>query len=858
MALAHFQRAFTDTAGNVRAGLSVTVRDESNGALAALFSDKAGTVPLANPLTTDEFGEVNFYAAVGDYRLVATGVDYRDVAVLTAASLQDAVEDAEEAAQVAALNAGIYDDTTAGLAATVDGDYFSVPAAGSDEYLELYRNDTGSATLIDSYPNKAAVDAVDAAVDERVQFVSTLSDLKSIDTSALLGGEGFRITTTGRAGDFTWVAGDQSANVASDPQEGVWVAPDGEDGSDGAWSREYTGPVLTEWFHDGGAFDFGSVVRSIIDAGHRDIRGTLPSYSATSRVDNIPSYTTIDLGGAELAWEGTGLGTLDDAIFLGHGAETGTSASVATTTRSYGQEIELDSNPFSVGDYVRVIPDGSPLTSTYARYVFRVDAVSGNFIHSSYPLLLALYNDGTAVEKIEPIVGSSIINVKMSASGQTSSDGIGAIIFKYAVDCGAKNTEATGFWFKRFKSTMCVGSYDVGGRTFEPAATGGGEGYGTQFEYSYLSGAADCRSHKARHCIDFTASGYCHARDCYSQNGMGAGFLTHKAEEYQISLYNCHSFGDASGFAMGSVNTNFADSSSDIRMEGCSAIEFTDYGLQYTQKGGRGLTVNGFKARPRNPDTFIGDSVSVSNADVTMAGIDCHGKVRVYGDATLANDGYVTIHGIKVKDLPSNRSLSCINNGVVSVHGGEIIGRLEILTNGKVELHGVDHTAEDDAPFVTDDTGSIRYGGGSLTFGPSSTSYTTPARLFLDSCAVSRISSGAALLSDGGFLWASGNCEDLRVTGVNAGEIKFDGARALGRLTLSSFTGRLIVTDSFIRDGIDDLASGGYFASISSFETDSKLDVGNASSGHIVDNASGTSTLPTATSTLIVRDNITL
>jgi len=64
---------------------------------------------------------------------------------------------AEMAADAAALNAGIYPDTTDGLAATTDGQYFSVPSDDEAGYLDLYRNDSGDATKVDTYPNKAVV-----------------------------------------------------------------------------------------------------------------------------------------------------------------------------------------------------------------------------------------------------------------------------------------------------------------------------------------------------------------------------------------------------------------------------------------------------------------------------------------------------------------------------------------------------------------------------------------------------------------------------------------------------------------------------------------------------------------------------
>lgn len=65
---------------------------------------------------------------------------------------------ASEAARDAAqLSAGVYVDTAAGLAATTNGKYFSVPSADSAEYLILYKNNGGSAVEQKRYPSAAAV-----------------------------------------------------------------------------------------------------------------------------------------------------------------------------------------------------------------------------------------------------------------------------------------------------------------------------------------------------------------------------------------------------------------------------------------------------------------------------------------------------------------------------------------------------------------------------------------------------------------------------------------------------------------------------------------------------------------------------
>lgn len=216
MVLAHWQRTFTDTAGNVQPSISIEVRNESTGALAAIYTDSAGTTAKDNPFTTDAFGFGDFYAADGRYRIVAPDIDWRNEELLTFENLQAAVDNAETYSQAAALNAGVYNDTTDGLAATVDGDYFSVPAAAGDDYLTLYRNDAGVATEIDTYPNKQAIDTVTSALNSRVISVSSRTAMKAYDVPA---GTQFSLEEGGRSGTFVV----KSGTPPSDPQEGRYV-----------------------------------------------------------------------------------------------------------------------------------------------------------------------------------------------------------------------------------------------------------------------------------------------------------------------------------------------------------------------------------------------------------------------------------------------------------------------------------------------------------------------------------------------------------------------------------------------------------------------------------------------------------
>jgi len=72
MALARWQGTILDSSGDVVASATVAVYSETTGALATIYSDRAGTTSITNPTTADSDGFVGFYAAGDAYRIVAT------------------------------------------------------------------------------------------------------------------------------------------------------------------------------------------------------------------------------------------------------------------------------------------------------------------------------------------------------------------------------------------------------------------------------------------------------------------------------------------------------------------------------------------------------------------------------------------------------------------------------------------------------------------------------------------------------------------------------------------------------------------------------------------------------------------
>lgn len=72
MTVARWQATITDENGDVVASASVAVVSETSGALATIYSDRAGAVSISNPMTADSDGFVSFYAAGDAYKITAT------------------------------------------------------------------------------------------------------------------------------------------------------------------------------------------------------------------------------------------------------------------------------------------------------------------------------------------------------------------------------------------------------------------------------------------------------------------------------------------------------------------------------------------------------------------------------------------------------------------------------------------------------------------------------------------------------------------------------------------------------------------------------------------------------------------
>lgn len=90
---------------------------------------------------------------------------------------QSAREGAEAARDAAQLSAGIFLTLAEGLAGTVSGKYFTVPAEGVTDSLILYRNNAGVALEATRYPTRKAVESLEAELVEAAYAVGYSSNL---------------------------------------------------------------------------------------------------------------------------------------------------------------------------------------------------------------------------------------------------------------------------------------------------------------------------------------------------------------------------------------------------------------------------------------------------------------------------------------------------------------------------------------------------------------------------------------------------------------------------------------------------------------------------------------------------------
>jgi len=295
-----YTNTLTDFAGNgVKLG-AVTVRKE-DGTLASLFSDRHGTKPIANPVIADLFGVFSFYAPNGRYKLSVSAAGYSggiadDVLLFDPADagIGDAVP-ASVVQNTPSANVG---------ASTVQGaiDELGSKAAAAQQKADTADNKATAAqqsladlgTGTDAAKGAKLVGYDGGSVQDVLDNAKALADyaeLRAYTGRATL----VRITANGIAGVFA-----RSATDTTSADNGGTVIVDG---AGRRWLRQFTGPVMVEWFgaDPSGQVNSSSAIQAAINAGRgKEVRAGAGTWLVAGLTLNGASYNN-----TKLIFEGT-------------------------------------------------------------------------------------------------------------------------------------------------------------------------------------------------------------------------------------------------------------------------------------------------------------------------------------------------------------------------------------------------------------------------------------------------------------------------------------------------------------------------------------------------------------------------
>jgi hypothetical protein len=110
------------------------------------------------------------------------------------------------------------------------------------------------------------------------------------------------VTDATRGGQFNWVAGGFTTEVAADTEEGIYVPSDADPtGAAGCWIRQFDGPVLPRWF--GNDLQASVDMASVVGASTVILEGT---YTLTAALNMRPGVSLSCTRGAATITQGNG------------------------------------------------------------------------------------------------------------------------------------------------------------------------------------------------------------------------------------------------------------------------------------------------------------------------------------------------------------------------------------------------------------------------------------------------------------------------------------------------------------------------------------------------------------------------
>jgi hypothetical protein len=238
--------------------------------------------------------------------------------------------------------------TTTGTGMSEGGAFVTV----GDAALRQELASPGGGDLV-TVTTSTGTQTVGEALDRRVIYVDTIADLQALDTSALVDGQAARVSTTGRAGDFIWRAGDFSDEIESDPGAGIWM---GGLGDGGAWFRTDK-KILLEHYGVDGSFsgDISEIIEHAVSQ-KGNISTLLTKENSLNQSRGIfvsKSNVDVDLNGVVISYSGT-----EANAFAIEGSDGPELPLTANTVRgSFTVSLDNSQGELQSGDIVRIISD---------------------------------------------------------------------------------------------------------------------------------------------------------------------------------------------------------------------------------------------------------------------------------------------------------------------------------------------------------------------------------------------------------------------------------------------------------------------------------------------------------------------
>lgn len=414
------------------------------------------------------------------------------------------------------------------------------------------------------------------------------------------------------------------------------------------------------------------------------------TYILSDKLITNQSNLTIAGNGAKIIWDGEVGGTLYDGIFEFTGELTNISTTVAVSAAIDSSFIKVTNAAlFVTGDYV-LAQSSTPAIKPH-RFIGQLFRVANVDVSTNTLLLdtaigvdfdISTYS--ISITKVNTVNNSHIVDIDFEAINQTSREvGISAVQMQYTSACTAR-INATGFWFKGVSFRFSNGAMSSF-RVSKPAATGGGEGYGLQFEYCTNSMASNSSGVGLRHLVDATASFGITFNDMNESGSISAGYNLHSMCEHNIKFINCHSSGGKQyGFGIGSYGAGVIGQwAGRVSLVDCTSKDSLSIAVKATTANGDYRFTNcDFKTLDGSASAY---SLVVSNADVSINNCNLDSGLYVLNAPETKNDGFVKVQGGRIGRNPSTKAIQMSENTRLDINACSLNNYWSLL--GKCELN---------------------------------------------------------------------------------------------------------------------------------------------------------------------------